>query len=111
MLKTIQTQVVLGLFGAATLAFGSAAAFADHGAAVYQAQCAGCHGAAGKSDTAVAKAMSIPPLAGGETQKLPADEIAKRAKEVAKHPANIKGMSDADAAAVAEVVKGFGAAE
>jgi mono/diheme cytochrome c family protein len=84
---------------------GSAASAAD-GAAIFKAQCAKCHGETGTSDTTIAKAMKVPPLAGdANVQKMTEADVVARIKGNAKHPAPIKGLGDEDLAAVSAHVK------
>lgn len=84
---------------------GSPATAAD-GAAIYAAQCAKCHGDSGKADTAVGKAMKVPPLAGdANLQKMSDADVAAKIKENAKHPPTTKGLSTDDLNAVAAYVK------
>ncbi len=81
-------------------------AWAADGAAIFKAQCAKCHGDAGKSDTAVGKAMKVPPLASdAKVQKMSEADIVARIKGNAKHPTAVKGLSDDDLTAVATFVK------
>lgn len=90
----------------AALLLTASAGFGADGAAVYKAQCAKCHGDSGKGDTAVGKAMKVPSLAGdAKIQKMSTSEIAGVIKSNAKHPANVKALSDADVEAVAAHVK------
>jgi cytochrome c6 len=91
---------------AAVLLFATSIALAADGAAIYKSRCASCHGADGKADTKVAKAMKIPALAGdANVQKMATEEVVKRIKENKKHPSAVKSLSDTDVAAVAETVK------
>jgi mono/diheme cytochrome c family protein len=97
----------LGRFAMAavvTLAVGSGAAFAADGAAVYKAHCAKCHGETGKADTAAAKAMKVPALAGDAKVAGMSDaDLAVQIRANKKH-ASLK-LNDADLAAVAAYVK------
>jgi cytochrome c553 len=88
------------------LLFGSAATWAADGAAVYKTHCASCHGADGKADTPVAKAMKVPALAGdANVQKMSANDIAQRIKDNPKHPGAVKSLSGDDISAASAFVK------
>lgn len=94
------------LIAAALLLITGSIAWAADGAAVYKAQCAKCHGDTGTSDTAVGKAMKVPPLAGdANVQKMSDSDIVARIKGNAKHPPTVKGLSDDEINAVAAYVK------
>ena len=91
---------------AALCAFGllvalPASGLAADGQAVYAARCASCHGADGKGDTPVGKAMKIPPLAGSD--KSAADIVTK----IREHVPAAKDMSDADIEAAATHAAGL----
>ena len=82
------------------------AAWAADGAAIFNAQCAKCHGDTGKSDTTIGKAMKVPALAGDpNVQKMSDADVAARIKGNAKHPPTVKSLSDDDINAVAAYVK------
>jgi len=102
------SRALIVLSGCALVGLSGSTVFAQDGAAIYGAKCASCHGADGKAETAVAKAMSVPALASPEVQKMSVDDIVAHIKEAAKHPAGVKSLSDADAKAVAEAVKKLG---
>lgn len=85
---------------------GISVAHAADGAAVYKANCAKCHGDTGKADSAAAKAMKVPALAGDAKVAGMSDaDLAKAIGENKKHAA-IKISAD-DMAAVAKYVKGL----
>ncbi len=93
----------LATAAAVALVVGNGAALAD-GAAVYKAQCAKCHGDTGQADSAAAKAMKVPALAGDAKVAGMSDaDLTKQIKENKKH-AGLKA-SDADFAAVVTYVK------
>ena len=73
-------------------------AFAADGAALYKANCAGCHGADGKAETPAAKAMKVPALAG---KGLKAEDVLKHLRSSEKHKAMASKLSDEDIAAIA----------
>ena len=52
-------------------------ATAPDGAAIYKTKCSSCHGADGKGQTSVGKAMKIADLGGADVQKMTDAEIAK----------------------------------
>jgi cytochrome c553 len=89
------------------VSLASSAALAD-GTTVYKDRCASCHGADGKAQTAIAKMMPVANLTEAKVQAMSAQEIAKKTKEAAKHPAAVKALSDADATAAGEFVKTLG---
>ena len=85
---------------------GAGMVFAADGAAVYKAQCAKCHGDDGKADSATAKAMKAPAIAGdAKLAGMSAADIAKAIKDNKKHAAVAAKISDDDLAAVAGHVK------
>jgi mono/diheme cytochrome c family protein len=73
-------------------------ALAADGAALYKANCAGCHGADGKADSATAKAMKVPALAG---TKLSAEDVVKHVKSSPRHKSLAAKLSDEELAAIA----------
>ena len=73
-------------------------ALAADGAALYKEKCSGCHGLDGKADSAAAKAMKVPPLAG---KALTAEEVVKRVRASEKHKAMASKLSDEELSAIA----------
>ena len=72
-------------------------ALAADGAALYKAKCSGCHGLDGKADSAAAKAMKVPPLAG----KVHTPEaVLKQVRTNEKHKA-LATLTDEELAAIA----------
>lgn len=81
-------------------------AWAADGAAVFKDRCAKCHGAEGKSDTAVAKTLKIPALAGdAEVAAMSEPDVVAKIKGVEKHKSTITKLSDEELNAVAAFVK------
>jgi cytochrome c len=75
----------------------STAAFAEDGAALYKAKCAGCHGAAGEG--------KMGPAIKGKTNA--ADVVAKGGLAKAPHTKSIAGVSDDQAKAIGDFVAGL----
>lgn len=110
------TELVGALALAAVLTAGlSAAASAQDAKAVYDKNCAGCHGAAGKGDGPAAKMLKPPPqdFAAALKDKSDAD-IAKVIKEGGKAVGKSASMppygsklSDDQIKAVAQYIKGM----
>jgi cytochrome c6 len=61
---------------AVAFAFSTWTFAADSGAELYKAKCASCHGAEGKGDTAMGKAMKVKDLASDEVQKQSDADVA-----------------------------------
>lgn len=74
-------------------------ALADDDAA-FQANCAKCHGAEGKGDTAVGKAMKVPSLPESDLGEMEATAICEKAHAITQHKSFIEKL-DADTLAAA----------
>ena len=82
-------------------------AHAADGAAAYKANCAKCHGDAGQADSAAAKAMKVPALAGNAKIAGMSDaDLVKAISENKKH-AGLKSLGADDLAAAAKFAKGL----
>jgi mono/diheme cytochrome c family protein len=82
---------------------GTGAALAADGAALYQKNCAGCHGADGKADSAAAKAMKVPALAG---TSLTPEAVVAKLKGSDRHKAVASRLGDDELAAIAHALPG-----
>jgi mono/diheme cytochrome c family protein len=86
----------------AALAAGAMPVLAADGAAVFKAQCAKCHGETGQADTAAAKTLKVPPLAGDAKVAGMSDaDVVAAVKANAKHAPVLKTLSEADLGAAA----------
>jgi len=92
---------VAGVFVAGLIVVATTTARAD-GASLFQANCAGCHGATGKADTPMAPILKVPPLSG---TKLTTDEIVKHVREAKSHAAPSQALNDEELSQVATAVK------
>ncbi len=102
-------KITLALCAAGLFVLAPGIAAAD-GAAAFKKNCATCHGADGKGETAMGKKMKIAPLAGLAEDKIKAaiDGGVKREKDGVKQ--EMKPMKDklgADYDAVVAFVKGL----
>jgi mono/diheme cytochrome c family protein len=80
------------------LLFCAGPVLAADGAALYKEKCSSCHGVDGKAETAAAKAMKVPPLAG---KALTPDDLVKKLRASDKHKAVTSKLSDEDIKAIA----------
>ena len=78
------------------LLFGSGPALAADGAALYQANCASCHGADGKGDTPAGKAMGVPAL-----KSMDAEQLVSYVQSHAAHKALADKLSTEELKAIA----------
>ena len=85
------------------LLLGAGDSPAADGAALYQANCASCHGADGKAEGAAAKAMKAPPLAGSG---LDAEAVVAHVKASPRHASVAKKLSDEELTAIANALPG-----
>jgi mono/diheme cytochrome c family protein len=97
-------KIALGLLAvtlAAPLLLQTRPVAAADGAELYKKNCAGCHGADGKADSAAAKAMKVKPLAG---ISLTPEDVVKFVKSSDKHKAVRGKLSDDDLLAIANAL-------
>lgn len=87
--------VALGVAGASR---GTAALQTEaemrRNAEAFQTNCAACHGADGRGDTAVGRQMSIPDLASEEIQKMTDEELREKVGEIAVHSSLSQRIGD-----------------
>jgi mono/diheme cytochrome c family protein len=79
--------------------------YSQPGAAVFQARCAKCHGAAGATDTPMARALKVAPLVNdAKLARMTPAEIAALVRSDTKHR-GVVDLEDADLEAAALFVK------
>jgi mono/diheme cytochrome c family protein len=98
------------LLTAIGLAPGSAVAADPDGAALYQENCAKCHGPDGKAETPVARAMKAPSLVQSQVARGDVSALGTRIGEVDKHKPLTAKLSPAEIAAIARAVHDMAAA-
>jgi mono/diheme cytochrome c family protein len=74
------------------LVAASGAALAEDGAALFKAKCAACHGADGKGETPMAKALKVKGLVGTKLSAAEVEKIVAEGKPGTKM-APVKGLS------------------
>jgi cytochrome c len=89
----------------AMLLIGSTASWAADGAALYKSKCAGCHGASGEGKPAI-KAPAVKGTA-LSSDELVAHLTKGEASSKAPHNKGIAGLTDDQAKAIAEYIKGL----
>lgn len=99
---------------AAILAVAAWSAWAADGKALYEKDCAKCHGSDGKGDTKMGKKLNAKDYTDAKVQaELKDDQAAKAVKDGLKDKAGkslmkpAEGMSDADVAAVVAYMRSF----
>jgi mono/diheme cytochrome c family protein len=90
---------------AAMLLIGSTASWAADGAALYKSKCAGCHGANGEGKPGI-KAPAVKGTA-LSSDELVAHITKGEATSKAPHNKGIAGLTDDQAKAIAEYIKGL----
>ena len=99
-MRTIRFRLA-ALSMAAPLLLCASQALAADGAALYKEKCSGCHGLDGKADSAAAKAMKVPPLAG---TTLTPDDVVKRVRASERHKPVASKLSDEELSAIASAL-------
>jgi mono/diheme cytochrome c family protein len=95
--------VTLAVLSFVFLAAGPA--LADDGGALYQANCAKCHGDDGNANTPVAKAMHVPPIHAGT---LSPEKVFEYVRTNAKHKSISDKLGDKELDAIARALPAGG---
>lgn len=100
--------LTLGILLAALL-YGQDAKKQFHGAEIFNAQCAGCHGQDGRAQTDMGKKVKAADLTSAAVQHMSASELSKTIKDGKdKMPAFGDKLSDDDVKAVVAYVQQIG---
>jgi len=97
-------RAALLLLTAIGLAPLAAAAADPDGKALYQANCAKCHGPDGRAETPVSKSMKAPSLVDSKSAKGDASLLAERIRAIDKHKPTTADLSQAQISAIARAV-------
>ena len=113
-MNLVMTLLMTGMAVAGTTKAPAAGADKDAGNKIYTAKCAGCHGANGKGNPAMAAMFRLPPpsldLTSAATQGKKDSDLAKVILGGKDKMPSFKGkLTDADAANVAAYLKSLGA--
>lgn len=100
-MRTIAYRIACLSLSIPLLLCASRALAAADGAALYKEKCSGCHGLDGKADTATAKAMKVPALAG---KGLAPEDVVKQVRSSEKHKAVSSKLSDEELSAIASAL-------
>lgn len=91
---------------AVALALTAVSAQAEDGAALFKSKCAACHGADGKGDTPMGKALKVKGLAGTKLSAAEIEKVVAEGKAGTKMVA-IKGLTPEQLKAVSAYAKGL----
>ena len=90
------------------LTFAPFATFAGDGTVLYEANCSKCHGADGRAETPVGKAMKVAPLAEPKWAEVDsADALVAAFRANTKHKPVASKVSDDDLRAISVHVRGL----
>ena len=101
--RIIDMKLIAGSAILFTLALGSAWADAAAGKATYDSKCKMCHGADGKGNPAMVKAMGVKPIAG--TPEAAVKDAVTKGKNKMKPVAGVTGTTLDDVAAYVASLK------
>lgn len=104
MTKSIRSKVVL----AAAFAAAGAMCFAQAGEAIYKAKCQSCHGPAGTPNPAIAKMLGVKPVSDPSVKGLSDAQMAAVVKDGKGKMKPVAGLSDAQIKEAVAYFRGLG---